>query len=105
MRRILRVLLLGGVLGAIAAAATDLTVVQKDRAFSIRQLTAKVGDQVTFVNNDTVNHNVYSETKGLEFDFVQRPGRSDTVRFTQPGVAEVSCAIHPVMKLQIQVKP
>jgi plastocyanin len=97
--------LLGAALVVTNGAAADFTVVQKDRAFSVRQLTAKVGDQVTFVNNDSVNHNVYSETKGLEFDLVQRPGRSDTVRLSQPGVAEVSCAIHPAMKLQIQVTP
>ena len=56
-------------------------------------------------NDDAVGHNVVSEAKGLEFDFVQRPGRSDTVRLAQPGVAEVSCAIHPAMKLRIQVTP
>ena len=105
MPRILRMLLLGAALGAIDGAAADFTVAQKDRSFSVRQLTVKVGDPLTFVNNDTVNHNVYSETKGLEFDFVQRPGRSDTVRLAQPGVAEVSCAIHPAMKLRIQVTP
>ena len=102
---ILSILLLGAILAAMDGAAADFTVVQKDKAFSVRQLTVKIGDQVTFVNNDTVNHNVYSETKGLEFDFVQRPGRADTVRFAQPGVADVSCGIHPVMKLQIQVRP
>ena len=104
MLRTSSILLLGAVLFGTAAAA-DFTVRQKDRAFSVRQLTVKVGDQVTFVNDDAVSHNVVSETKGLEFDFVQRPGRSDTVRLAQPGVAEVSCAIHPVMKLLIQVTP
>ncbi len=105
MIRAWSVLLMGAVLAAMDSTAADFTVVQKDKAFSVRELTVKVGDQVTFVNNDTVNHNVYSETKGLEFDFVQRPGRADTVRFAQPGVAEASCGIHPVMKLQIQVRP
>ena len=104
MLRIPSIILLGAFLTATVG-ATDFTVVQKDRAFSVRQLAVKVGDQVTFVNSDTVSHNVVSETKGLEFDFVQRPGRSDTVRLGQPGVAEVSCAIHPAMKLRIQVTP
>ena len=104
MRRTSSVLLLGAVLlGTVEAA--DFTVCQKDRAFSVRQLTVKVGDQVTFVNDDAVSHNVVSEAKGLEFDFVQRPGRSDTVRLAQPGVVEVSCAIHPAMKLRILVTP
>ena len=69
MLRTSSILLLGVVLLGTAE-ATDFTVRQKDRAFSVRQLTVKVGDQVTFVNDDAVGHNVVSETKGLEFDFV-----------------------------------
>lgn len=90
---------------AVAAPAADFTVVQKNRAFSVRRIVIKVGDRITFVNEDNVNHNVYSETKGAEFDFLQRPGRSDTARFVQPGVVEVQCAIHPVMKMEVEVKP
>ena len=109
MRRTASILSVGVVLvGAVllgTAAAADFTVRQKNRTFSVRQLTVKAGDQVTFVNDDAVSHNVVSEAKGLEFDFVQRPGRADTVRLAQPGVAEVSCAIHPAMKLRILVTP
>jgi plastocyanin len=103
--RILPVIL-GAALGSVCAAgAADFTVRQKNREFSVRQLTLKVGDQVTFVNSDTVTHNVYSATKGLEFEIeLQLPGRSDTVRFARPGVAEVTCAIHPNMKLRVDVK-
>lgn len=88
-----------------AAAGADFTVIQKTRAFSVKQLTVKVGDQVIFLNQDDVRHNVYSETKGLEFDLVQPPGSSNTVRFSQPGTATVQCAIHPVMKLEVRVTP
>lgn len=106
MIRPLRILVSGVALVWLAAAvAADLTVTQKDRAFSVKQVTLKVGDQLTFVNQDTVNHNLYSETKGLEFDVLQKPGSSQAVRFAQPGVAEVRCAIHPVMKLEVKVTP
>ena len=106
MERILARLTLGVLLiAASGAGAADVTVIQKNRAFSVQRLAVKVGDQVTFVNQDGVNHNVYSETKGLAFDFAQPPGRSDTVRFSRPGVAQVQCAIHPVMKLEVQVNP
>lgn len=89
--------------GAVAA---DFTIIQKNRTFSVREIAIKVGDQVTFVNNDGVTHNVYSETKGLEFEIeLQPPGRSDIVRFSQPGVAKIECAIHPNMKLKVHVKP
>lgn len=90
---------------AVAAPAADFTVAQKNRAFSVRRLVIKVGDRITFVNEDNVNHHVYSETKGAELDILQRPGRSDTVRFVQPGVVEVGCAIHPKMELEVEVRP
>ena len=88
------------------AAAADVTVIQKNQEFSVRQLTIDMADRVTFVNNDTVTHNVYSETKGSEFEIeLQPPGRTDSVRFSRPGVVEVRCAIHPNMKLRVDVKP
>lgn len=62
------------------AGAADFTVVQRNQEFSVRELEVRVGDRVTFVNGDTVTHNVYSETKGMEFEIeLQPPGRKDTV--------------------------
>jgi len=85
--------------------AADFTIIQKNSTFSVHQITIKVGDRITFVNADSANHNVYSETKGSEFEILQRPGRSDTVRFSQPGSVEVQCAIHPEMTLEVKVRP
>ena len=100
------VLVLAALLTAgTAAQAADTKVVQKDRKFSVKQLTVKVGDTVTFVNADDVRHNVFSEAKGAAFDLVQPPGNSQTVTFAQPGRVDVQCAIHRVMQLEIQVTP
>jgi len=86
-------------------AGADFTVIQRNQEFSVRQLTVKVGDRVTFVNSDTVTHNVYSETRGSEFEIeLQPPGRADSVRFSRPGVVEVRCAIHSLMKLHVDVR-
>jgi plastocyanin len=96
---------LGACVAAIALAA-DFSVVQKNQAFSVRELEVRVGDRITFVNGDNVTHNVYSETKGLEFEIeLQPPGRSDTVTFARPGTVDVRCAIHSAMKLRVDVKP
>ena len=95
----------GALLVHAYAAAADFTIIQKNNTFSVSRITIKVGDRITFVNADGANHNVYSETKGSEFDIPQRPGRSDTVRFPQPGTVEVQCAIHPDMTLEVQVRP
>lgn len=88
------------------ALAADYQVVQRNQEFSIRDLEVRVGDRITFVNGDSVTHNLYSETKGLEFEIeLQPPGRSDTVTFARPGIVEVRCAIHSAMKLRVDVKP
>ena len=101
----LAIITLGALLvHAYGGAAADFTVTQRNKAFSVRQITITVRDRITFVNGDSVNHNLYSETKGSEFEILQHPGRSDTVRFPQPGTVEVQCAIHPVMRLEVQVK-
>ena len=95
----------GAFLAGIALAA-DFTVVQKNQEFSVRDLAVRVGDRITFVNGDNVTHNVYSETKGMEFEIeLQPPGRSDTISFSRAGTVEVRCAIHSAMKLRVDVKP
>lgn len=90
-------------LAATAWAAT-LTVEQRDRSFGIAELVVKVGDTVTFINNDIYGHNVYSETKGAEFDIgLQEPGETLDVTFEEAVIAKVRCRIHPRMRLRITV--
>jgi plastocyanin len=98
-------LVLTAVLGiGQSAFAADITVVQKNKTFSTQQVQVKVGDRIVFMNEDSVTHNVYSLTKGLEFEIkTQEPGKSDAVKFDRPGVAVVECAIHPKMKVNVQV--
>jgi plastocyanin len=102
--------ILCGVAAILAVAgiawAADFTVVQQNQQFSVPQLQVRVGDRVTFFNHDTVTHNVYSETKGMEFEIeLQPPGRKDSITFARPGIVEVRCAIHSAMKLRVDVKP
>jgi plastocyanin len=97
-----------GVAAAIAVAAPgftkDFTVNQKDKNFSEAELKIAVGDSVTFVNSDDITHNVYSVTKGMEFDLrTQAPGKSSTIKFDKAGQLLVECAIHPKMKLPVKV--
>lgn len=90
-------------LAATAWAAT-LTVEQRGRSFGVAKLAVKVGDTVTFVNNDIYGHNVYSDTKGAEFDIgLQEPGETLDVTFEEAVIAKVRCRIHPRMRLQITV--
>jgi plastocyanin len=85
--------------------AAEHTVVQKDKMFSTAALSVKVGDVVVFKNDDAITHNVFSVTKGLEFNTKrQPPGSSQEVVMKGEGTIEVTCAFHPRMKLTITVK-
>jgi plastocyanin len=93
---------------AIGLTAVGLTgkmaIRQKGRAFSIENLSIKRGESLTFLNDDTVSHNIASISAGNEFDLgSQSPGTSTDVTFTRPGEAQVFCAIHPRMKLTVKV--
>ena len=90
-------------LSAGALAATQV-VHQQGRAFSSEGVTIKKGDLLTFLNDDTVPHNIMSTSKGNEFNLgSQPPGSSTDVTFKEPGEVQVICAIHPRMKMTVKV--
>jgi plastocyanin len=86
------------------AVAADHLVTQKGRLFSVDSITIKKGDSITFLNDDTVPHNIMSVSSGNEFNLgSQQPGSSTPVTFNTVGEFNVICAIHPRMKLDVQV--
>jgi plastocyanin len=86
-----------------AFAATEV-IHQQGRAFSAESVTVKKGDAVTFLNDDTVPHNIMSASKGNEFNLgSQAPGTSTDVTFKEAGDVQVICAIHPRMKMMVKV--
>jgi plastocyanin len=103
--RILPVVIILGLFGPSALAlAASHTIHQKGRMFSSELTTVKKGEPISFLNDDSVPHNVVSMTTGNEFDLKsQRPGSSVEVTFTQAGEVQIFCAIHPRMKMTISV--
>lgn len=95
------------VLAASAAhASQEVVVTQKNKAFSSPKLTIHPGDKVTFRNEDTFVHNVFSLTDANSFDLGTYPqGQAKSVTFAKAGTYDIECAIHPEMKLQITVAP
>ncbi|MGH7263306.1 MAG: cupredoxin domain-containing protein [Candidatus Rokuibacteriota bacterium] len=90
---------------ASGAAAADVAITQKDRAFSPSDVTVSAGDTLVFVNADTVRHNVHSPTEGFVFDLdIQRPGQADRLPVRKRGAFDVLCHIHPKMKLRVRVE-
>src|SRR5579864_1132591 len=96
------VMLLGLSIGALAA---NLTISQKGRAFSTEEVTIKKGETVTFLNDDSVPHNIMSTSAGNEFNLgSQPPGAATDVTFKEAGEVLVICAIHPRMKMIVKVQ-
>jgi len=90
-------------LSAGALAATQM-VHQQGRMFSAESLSVKKGDALTFLNDDTVPHNIMSTSPGNEFNLgSQAPGSSTDVKFNEVGDVTVICAIHPRMKMMVKV--
>ena len=104
MRRIaVLVLVISAGLSAGALAANQM-IHQQGRVFGPDAVTVKKGDALTFLNDDTIPHNIMSASKGNEFNLgSQAPGMSTDVTFKEAGDVQVICAIHPRMKMMVKV--
>ncbi|MEK7322003.1 MAG: methylamine utilization protein [Pseudomonadota bacterium] len=98
------------VLLATGAGAAEYTVAQHNKTFEkdgvkIEKFSIKVGDTVHFKNLDPWFHNVFSLSDIKTFDLGSYPqGQFKSVVFDKAGTAEVECAIHPQMVLELEVK-
>jgi plastocyanin len=100
---IFAVLCIGAAFSTFAYAGDHL-VTQKDKAFSVKAIDIKVGDTLTFRNDDSVAHNIFSLSDPMTFDLgAYGPGQTRQVAFPTAGTFEIECAIHPDMKLQVHV--
>ena len=96
---VLTALTLGG-----PAQAGEYVVTQKAKAFGTKKLDVKLGDSVKFVNDDPFAHNVFSLSETKSFDLGSHGhGASKSVVMDKAGTVEVECAVHPDMKMTIEV--
>ena len=95
----------GGPTAAAPSARPDApgTVVMKDVKFLPERLTVEVGEQVTWRNDESLDHNVVAQ-KGARFRS-RAFGRAGTYTFTprRPGTIDYVCTLHPGMDGQIIV--
>ena len=86
------------------AVAAEHVIGQKSKAFTVSNVEAKVGDDVLFVNDDGVFHNIFSLSDAQSFNLgAYGPGISKKMKLEKVGKIEVECAIHPRMKMVIEV--
>jgi plastocyanin len=93
-----------GVLLTAPAFAADHQVTQSAKAFSAPMLKAKVGDTVSFRNDDAFVHNIFSLSDVQTFDLgTFAKGETRKVKLEKEGKVEVECAVHPEMKMTVEV--
>lgn len=80
------------------------TLAQQDTAFVPAALAVQVGATVSFPNEDTFFHNVFSYSGAARFDLGRYPrGESKDVRFEEAGIVKVYCEVHEFMRAVVVV--
>ena len=72
-------------------------------AFSPATLTVKVGDKVTWTNQDSVGHSATADDNSFDTGILQQ-GQSGSVTFSKAGTYTYHCSVHPMMKGTIIVQ-
>jgi len=64
------------------------------------------GQTVQMPNDDDIDHNVYSTSKGNEFDLgIYEAGQVRSVKLENPGQVDIHCSIHESMNATVFVSP
>lgn len=108
MRRIpfpaLVVTLICGVL-PLPGEAAEITIRMEGAAYAPSEVEADVGDRLVFVNDDSLEHEVFAPTAGHGVDLgKQAPGATTALPLHKAGRFEVECVFHPQMHLVVEVR-
>lgn len=77
---------------------------QKSRKFMPLMTVVQTGSEISFPNNDTVRHHVYSFSATKPFELKLYSGNPGTpILFDKPGTVIIGCNIHDQMVSYIQV--
>lgn len=86
--------------------ARSVQIVQRGKRFIPSLVAITAGQSVSFPNRDPFLHNVFSPSPLRPFDLGSFPeGETRERPFSQPGVIDVFCNIHPEMSATILVLP
>ena len=88
---------------ALASQAAE--VVQKGRAFAVREIEVARGGVLRFLNEDDFPHQINVKGPGVGVDSgLQNPGEALEVAFPSAGTFEVRCGVHPRMRMIVRVE-
>jgi cytochrome c peroxidase len=98
-------LFLAGVVRVGFAIGAEVIVSQKDRAFSPNVVQLALGQTLSIHNDDQFIHDVLVNSENFSFDSgEQGVGQDVQIKFPAAGHYRVTCAIHPKMRLEVEVK-
>jgi plastocyanin len=102
MKRLLIIFAMLLPLPLIIAAKGGASVKIRDMKFSPASVSIKVGESVTWVNEDDRDHTVTAADGSFASDNL-KPGSSFTFEFTKAGKFAYACSYHPRMKGVVNV--
>ena len=90
--------------GAAASSGGGVTIKMQNIAFDPKAVTVKVGQKITWTNDDSVDHNVTADS-GADFKS-DNFGKDGTFEFTpdKAGTIKYECTIHPGMTATLTVQ-
>jgi plastocyanin len=95
----------GGEAASSAACPSDaVTIKMVDTQFEPKQATAGVGQEVCWVNEDSIQHNAVAES-GADFksDLFNK-GQTFTATVDSPGTVKYVCTVHPGMTGELTIE-
>ena len=88
---------------AVPAHAATIEITMENLVISPAEVSAKVGDTITWVNKDVLAHT--ATAKNGDFDVTLPPKKSATSVLKKAGTVDYSCRYHPPRKATLKIEP
>jgi plastocyanin len=88
---------------SVPAHAATIEITMENLVISPAEVSARVGDTVTWVNKDVFAHTA-TATNG-DFDVMLPPKKSATSALKKAGTIDYYCRFHPNMKATLKIEP
>jgi len=77
----------------------------KDYTYGPKTIKVKVGETVTWTNQDSVKHDITPDTESADFKASELLGKGESYSFTftKAGTYSYKCSPHPYMKATVEV--
>lgn len=88
---------------AVRAHAATIEITMENLVISPAEISAKVGDTITWINKDVFAHT--ATAKNGDFDVTLAPKKSASSILKKAGTIDYYCRYHPNMKATLKVEP